>query len=392
MQTLLLALTYIASPLRAAFAETTRAPNESIQCGAKALYIFAILSDHPTIAWSDLECVPTSQFGSSLLDLRKAATKCGIKTRIRAYQASEVDRLELPAIVLERNTELRANDNHYSVVYKVTSTQVYIIEPSLQYARAVARSRFVQKWTGYALELSYSFLANIRNLKPLHMLLASITISVVIVSLVSVITKHRRSASPYPYHTRHRVFVYILPLFLLLPLLTPSARESRPSGSTIWRCPGNDAINCLYCYARINGASLTYNELLDAQKALGTNANTVRSLTVLSKKFGFPLRPVQQTPDELLSTVRPVIVYVDGGVANTGAFFLLMNGDKSSVDYLFGQTATNHGMSWEEFRHTWSGIALVPEAGRRIPPAPLAVGFFLRVLIPLVASHCKRIL
>src|SRR5690242_8442978 len=58
-----------------------------------------------------------------------------------------------------------------------------------------------------------------------------------------------------------------------------------------WRTPTNSGVTVLYCYLRVHGIELSYDDLCRERDNLtGTNVETILTLETLAKKHACPLQ------------------------------------------------------------------------------------------------------
>lgn len=133
---------------------------EFFSCGPNALYMFMIVSGHPTVSLEAVKAeIPiTSRQGSSLLALRNAARKFGIETEMLCYSRQRADSVPLPAIVHISHLDLGTfAPYHFDVMYKMDADWVYLLNGTTAESTRVRRSKFPAWWTGYALIQKRSF-------------------------------------------------------------------------------------------------------------------------------------------------------------------------------------------------------------------------------------------
>lgn len=120
------------------------------RCGPNALFVFMLLRGQRDVQLEDLRDIPISSKGTSLLALRDAARRMGVRAQLRNFRPDELDGLPLPAVVhLKGNGD--AGTGHFSVVFKLDSTHVRSIDGTTGDVRSIARSTFLSSWTGMAL-------------------------------------------------------------------------------------------------------------------------------------------------------------------------------------------------------------------------------------------------
>lgn len=123
-----------------------------LRCGPNSLYTFLILSGHPEVTFEQCDHLPVSPQGTPLSAICDAARQFQIDGEIRRYDVSDIDSLPLPAIgqftIGESN---KLSKYHFSVIYKVDTGRVYIIDGTVGALRYVRRSALGNFWTGVAM-------------------------------------------------------------------------------------------------------------------------------------------------------------------------------------------------------------------------------------------------
>jgi Peptidase C39 family len=122
----------------------------SLRCGPNAVLALLVLSGHPQITESQLDAVPISCEGASLLDLRNLARKLRVYTEIRHYRIADIDSVPLPMIAQFENAPGAAVSDHFCVIYKVDKRYYYQIDGTTGLRQAIKRSH-LGYWTGFAM-------------------------------------------------------------------------------------------------------------------------------------------------------------------------------------------------------------------------------------------------
>jgi hypothetical protein len=122
-----------------------------LKCGPNSLFVFLRLSGHSKITMPELEELPMSSKGTSLLTLRDAAKRFQIDAEIRCYDPEQVGSVPLPAIGQFRNLESSITPHHFNVIYKVDPQYVYFIDGTTGSKDLIRRSELSRIWTGYAM-------------------------------------------------------------------------------------------------------------------------------------------------------------------------------------------------------------------------------------------------
>lgn len=124
---------------------------EVLRCGPNSLFVFLILSGHPEVTFKQIQAVPVTTDGSSLLALREAARRLGVETAVRFYSSNELDSIPLPAIGQLNTGSASVTRQHFDVIYKIDAHQVHFVNGTTGQKHSVRRLWFVEHWTGYAM-------------------------------------------------------------------------------------------------------------------------------------------------------------------------------------------------------------------------------------------------
>jgi hypothetical protein len=104
------------------------------------------------------------------------------------------------------------------------------------------------------------------------------------------------------------------------------------------------------------------------------------------------LRVASLTMKELDSCQKPVIAYMTSDTPDDGGFILVVNTTDRVVFYIHGASVTMQSISREDFRRTWSGIALLPASGRMQNRTSFGLALSAGVILPLLIRRlvaCK---
>lgn len=134
----------------------------SLSCGPNSLFIFLILSGRRNVSREQLESIPISSSGSSLLDLQRAAKQFNCNVNIRKVEAEEVDLINLPAIGQFRTGPSVSSDPlHFNVIYKVDTDRIYLLDGTTGFKFYIKRAKLQNLWTGFVLSEKKDFLTSI---------------------------------------------------------------------------------------------------------------------------------------------------------------------------------------------------------------------------------------
>ena len=124
---------------------------EIMKCGPSSLFMFLVASGYSEVTYEQLEAVPISPEGTSLLNLRDAARKFGVNAEIRKYHPGELDSMPLPAIAQMLASPSTLTKFHFNVVYKIAPDRVYMLNGTTGYEEVLLRSRFNDFCSGYVM-------------------------------------------------------------------------------------------------------------------------------------------------------------------------------------------------------------------------------------------------
>jgi len=113
--------------------------------------MFLILSGHSEVNLEQLQKLPVSSEGVSLLALRDAARKYHVDVEIRSYRPEEINSLPLPAIGQFTTSKASITSGHFDVVYKVDRERVHLLNGTTGFEYSIRRSKLADVWNGFAL-------------------------------------------------------------------------------------------------------------------------------------------------------------------------------------------------------------------------------------------------
>jgi ABC-type bacteriocin/lantibiotic exporter with double-glycine peptidase domain len=134
-----------------------------LKCGPNSLFLFLILLGHTEVTLEQLEKLPVSSEGTSLLTLRDAARHYHVDAENRHYSIEDISLLPLPAIVQFKSGADSVTRYHFNVIYKVSLNRVYMIDGTTGEKSRVSKSWLSDHWTGNAMSERrsiHTFIAN----------------------------------------------------------------------------------------------------------------------------------------------------------------------------------------------------------------------------------------
>lgn len=119
-----------------------------LKCGPNSLYMFLLLSNHPEIDPKQLEAIPMTPQGASLLDLKETAKRMNIDAEVRKYTPEEIDSIPVPAIAQFKTGPGSPSSNHFMVIYKADAHRIYVLDGTTGEPTYFARTNLARFWTG----------------------------------------------------------------------------------------------------------------------------------------------------------------------------------------------------------------------------------------------------
>jgi ABC-type bacteriocin/lantibiotic exporter with double-glycine peptidase domain len=152
-------------------------------------------------------------------------------------------------------------------------------------------------------------------------------------------------------------------------MIIPTFAISSEIPEGIWRRPGNDAINSLYMFLRLNGYEESYETFVSQTQSLRDEA-TLSSLRDTAHELGYPTNVVKSSMEQVLmpNFPKPAILFCEHSGIEGCKWHLLLSANERYVVLLTGETMFIHLVSVDKFRSTWSGYTLTAKS----QPSPLA--------------------
>ena len=117
-----------------------------LKCGPNSLYMFLLLSNHPEIDPKQLEAIPMTPQGASLLDLKETAKRMNIDAEVRKI-SREIDSIPVPAIAQFKTGQARPQ-----AIISWSSTRPmpigYTFSMARPASRPTSRTNLARFWTG----------------------------------------------------------------------------------------------------------------------------------------------------------------------------------------------------------------------------------------------------
>lgn len=145
---LLLTLSARSSQEQTDFKADPKFLDKYLNCGRNALYIYLYLATGIEPTSSLISNVPITSDGTSMLLLKEASNKGGIRSDVRRYGTGQVDQIPLPALIQIRTGAQSGSPGHYGVIYKVDRRAVYIFDGTTGESMRCARTNLARLWTG----------------------------------------------------------------------------------------------------------------------------------------------------------------------------------------------------------------------------------------------------
>jgi hypothetical protein len=326
-------------------------------CGPNALYLLLRLDGLPVTYRDVVRELGSDDKPMSIVELRDAAARLGLSTRIRHCTLEDLDRCTVPFIAHSKSDFGSVPDpdrqvGHFLVVLKVDD-MIHLIDGTTGEVREYPRRIFMNYWTGHLLEPR----SEVWTWAWMAILLDGIGFPVAL-GLVLLVPRPRSLVAA-------RKLGAGLLLIACGSACGPTAvAASDPSTGTRdelagWRSPTNDGLTCLYLQLAALGHPTEYARIREAVAAEGGTPNLV-TLRDAARRCGVPMKIIWCSPDDLKQMPKPVITYLHG-VGTGGGFALLYGLDGKKYGLILGATACIQEMTVDRFRQDWSGIALVPE-------------------------------
>jgi predicted double-glycine peptidase len=336
----------------------------STRCGANCLFMLLKIKNYPVDFDPLIRSLEIGPRGLSLDQLRQAASRVGLRTRVVKCDADRLGRLPMPVIAHLKDSPLGSSGHnesigHYVVLLSANPGQKFdVIDGSFAIRTDYLPEKFLEYWDGYLLVPDES----IGAADVLYPAVAGILLG----ALGLRWARRRRSGTGRlpAWAARPRWLPFLL--LAAVSLTPPSARAEAPPAPAgddgqIWRVESHDGANCLALFLNICGKPVDYQEL---RKALvGPKAqDSLSNLCATARRHGLAARVVTTNPAELRTMDMPAIVHLDSNPG--GSFCLIYEVGDQELRGFAGDNMRWMKIPMEEFRRSWSGYALVPQAER----------------------------
>jgi hypothetical protein len=148
---------------------------------------------------------------------------------------------------------------------------------------------------------------------------------------------------------------------ILAALVTaiPTAAISSELPEEIWRMPGNDAVNSLYMFLRLNGYEEDYETFLAQAQSIRDDP-TMTSLRNTSRTLGYSTEVVKATTQQVMQPgfPKPAVLFCERLGSATGKWNVLLYANEEHAAVLVGGTMVINLVPVDQFRLDWSGYAL----------------------------------
>jgi len=329
-------------------------PVKTLVCGPNVLYMLLKLQGLPVTFEQVVQELGSDNKMMSLVELREAAARLGLPTRVRRCTLEDLDRCTLPCIAHTRSEYAhRANQSgHYLLVLKVDGEMIEVVDGTCADVMRKHRSKIADLWTGYVLEprVVQQDWTGVMTLNGVGLLA---------VLGVVLLASHRRSPAGASKLGAGLLLIACWSASGATPVAASEPSLGAQDGLGEWRTTSNDAVNCLYLQLAILGHPVEYARVRQAVFAKGDAVSLV-ALREAAGRCGLPMKIVRCGPDELRRMPKPVIVYMHG-TRTGGLFALLCSLDDNKCGLILGATALIREPEIDKFRRDWSGFALVRE-------------------------------
>jgi hypothetical protein len=116
------------------------------RCGPNCVYAYLRLHGHDIPLSAVVERVPLTDRGSSLADLRAAATDLGVSSRVLRTIPSRLVEIDLPAIA-----HMQTREGHFVIILKVDPEVIVVSDMLRGDVERMPPDVFYEQWSGFVL-------------------------------------------------------------------------------------------------------------------------------------------------------------------------------------------------------------------------------------------------
>lgn len=371
----------IAWGLEAASQEMHSLPTDVLRqrfsCGPNSLYLFLQLHGQKVTLDEVNQVVHPGMKGVSLLQLKEAAAKFGLQTRIHHCTWDDLVRCPKPTIAYLHHLN-EAVAGHYVVVLDADREKnVDFIDGSDGVLYRNRHGFFTQGWTGY-------LLIPPAHSEPQWDIVFTSSFWLGLGLMVWVIGPTARSMTPLlqlvgRYHFR----VWLVVCGLVLLPYPGEARHTQPSladsptdtSTASWRTRENDGLTCLYVLLALDGHTANYADLWKEITAKRTvqNPSGMVALRQVAQHHGLNLDIRKCGIKELTAEHLPMIALTEQA-QETGSFVLVLwfESDKCGIVDGYGRYKQ---VAVDDFRRRFTGHVLVRQSPSRLWLVLAAIGW-----------------
>lgn len=132
--------------------ELTEIERMSVMCGPNSLYLMLRMSGRLIDDDVVSEYIPSRREGMSLVELRNACARFGLRTEVRCVVPQDLGaNAPLPMVARIRATSSTLNDAHYVVVFEMDDETLTVVDATSGAIETYRRELLPNIWTGYVL-------------------------------------------------------------------------------------------------------------------------------------------------------------------------------------------------------------------------------------------------
>lgn len=172
-------------------------------------------------------------------------------------------------------------------------------------------------------------------------------------------------------------------IFLVLITIYCAAMASQGTAMEVgWRNSEKDGLNCAYLFLASHGAELSYADLEKQFTSLGKSPS-VLDIKEIIESYDINVEVIRCAPnDARLFESPPAISLLYDARADGSSYVLLVEPYTKAVIVVLGDVVAA-GMDIDDFRRSWSGVAIVKAAD-----GPLKVWRWVAIVTLILAAIC----